>query len=314
LPDGGYHIVFQVWLEPIAGMDTQDTSASNLIAAEGFNLPAAGVAITSAITGNTYTIGNVIGEGSFGIVYECVDVWRNSLVAKVLKPPLGSTNTAEANALEELTKLLVVRHPNITHVFDAFQFNGACYIISERCDRTLADMMAQQNFSGRSWSPAVARCLLQAVHFAHVQGIAHCDIHAGNVLLRFIPDELLPLQHHAVTFKLGDFGLAKAFGALDPNGTFLEAIRPPEAINSVEFGPLDHRVDIYHVGLLLLQLQLKSPRVFLRDEILNGVPRDLALSLDAPYSFALEKALRRHVDFRTSTAIEFWRDLNSPAS
>jgi hypothetical protein len=29
-------------------------------------------------------------------------------------------------------------------------------------------------------------------------------------------------------------------------------------------------------------------------------------------NIALEKALRRHVMFRTETAIELWRDLNSP--
>jgi eukaryotic-like serine/threonine-protein kinase len=295
-------------------MDQQTSNLSSSISAQGFSLPTTGLTITSAVTGNTYIIGEMIGEGGFGVVYECMDVWKNRLVAKILKPrPESATNT-EQFAFDELTKLLHVRHPNITHVFDAFNFNGTCYIISERCDQTLADMMARPKFLGRIWTIPIARCLLQAVQFAHVQGIVHCDIHPGNVLMRFIADELLPQQHNAVTFKLGDFGLAKVFGALDADGIFLDSIRPPEAINSAEFGPPDHRVDIYHVGLLLLQLLLGAPRNFSRDEILNGVPRDLALSLDAPYSFALEKALRRHVIFRTTSALELWRDLNSPAS
>jgi serine/threonine protein kinase len=186
-------------------------------------------------------------------VYGCTDIWGNALVAKVLKPRSGSTSTIEQAAIEELNKLLHVRHPNITHVYDAFTSNGAYYIISERCDKTLASMMRGPDFHGRTWFRAIARCLLQAVHFAHVQQLVHCDIHAGNVLMRVIPDELLPHQHNAMTFKLGDFGLARLFGSMAPGGMFLELIRPPEAINHKQYGPIDHRVDIYHVGLLFLQ-------------------------------------------------------------
>ena len=39
----------------------------------------------------------------------------------------------------------------------------------------------------------------------------------------------------------------------------------------------------------------------------------MAFELPSPYNFALEKALRRHVEYRTANAMELWRDLNSPA-
>jgi serine/threonine protein kinase len=277
-----------------------------------FNFPTNGLQLTSSITRNTYTIGDMIGEGGFGVVYECVDVWGNNLVAKVLKPQKDVDLSKVA--FDELQKLLHVRHPNVTYVYDAFSCEGACYIISERCWRSLADCFADQNFNSKIWFNAIARCVLQAVNFAHLQQLVHCDIHPGNILLKFIPDELLPTQHSATTFKLSDFGLARVINEIKPEGTFLESIRPPEALNVVEYGPIDHRVDIYHVALVLLNLQLEAPRIFTRDEILAGLPRELALGLAAPYSFALEKALRRRVSFRTATAMELWRDLNSPAT
>jgi hypothetical protein len=37
-----------------------------------------------------------------------------------------------------------------------------------------------------------------------------------------------------------------------------------------------------------------------------------ALQLPPPYNIAREKALRRHVAFRTESAMELWRDLSSP--
>ncbi|MCB0392890.1 MAG: hypothetical protein KDD58_16510, partial [Bdellovibrionales bacterium] len=68
----------------------------------------------------------------------------------------------------------------------------------------------------------------------------------------------------------------------------------------------------YHVGLLLLQLAYSRRIEFTHEETLAGKPRELALQLSEPYNFALEKALRRHVAFRTASAMELWRDLNAP--
>jgi serine/threonine protein kinase len=172
-------------------MITGETSGAVVPAVtEAFHLPTRGMSITSNITRNTYRMEAQIGEGAFGVVFGCTDVWNNELVAKVLKPMPGRPQgELESHAADEINKLLHVQHPNITHVFDAFTFNGACYIISERCDGTLATLLTGPNFVGRFWVPPIARCLLQAVHFAHVQGLVHCDIHLGNVFFRFIRDE-----------------------------------------------------------------------------------------------------------------------------
>ena len=45
-------------------------------------LPQAGEQITSSATQNTYTIGDRIGEGSFGVVFACKDVWENASSAE----------------------------------------------------------------------------------------------------------------------------------------------------------------------------------------------------------------------------------------
>jgi hypothetical protein len=110
---------------------------------------------------------------------------------------------------------------------------------------------------------------------------------------------------------LGDLGVSKLFTELDALNTLNDSIRPPEAIEESEYGPIDHRIDIYQTGLLLLQFAVSHEISFTKDQVLSGAPRELALTLPAPLNFALEKALRRHVKFRTADAMEFWRDLNS---
>jgi len=273
--------------------------------------PVPGEVITSFATGNTYTIGERIGEGYFGVVYGCVDVWNNDLAAKVLKP-MGSYERVRHSAEAELQKLVLLRHPHITYVFDAFEYRDTFYIITERCYCPLTNLFTLDPFYGPLWLMPIARCLLQAVQYVHLNEYAHQDIHPGNVFAAFAKDEMRPEEPGAIQFKLGDLGVAKLFSELDSTNTRADWMLPPEALDPSEFGPVDHRIDIYHIGLLLLQLAYSREIRFSREEVLAGRPREMALELSSPFTFALEKALRRHVAFRTASAMELWRDLHSP--
>ena len=274
--------------------------------------PSPGEVITSLATGTTYTMGEKLGEGSFGVVFACSDGWGNDLAAKVLKP-IRTYDEDRAAALGEMQRLLLLRHPYVTYVYDAFEYRDTFYIITERCYCPLTELYKLNQFNGTLWLMPIARCLLQAIQYLHVSGYAHQDVHPGNVFAAFSRDEMAPAVPGSIHFKLGDLGVSKVFGDLDGTNTLAEWIKPPEAIEPAEYGPLDRRIDIYHCGLLLLQLALSQEMRFSRDEILAGRPREMALALPAPFNFALEKALRRHAAFRTGSAEELWRDLNSPA-
>jgi serine/threonine protein kinase len=273
--------------------------------------PNAGETITSLLTNITYTMGEKIGEGFFGIVFSCVDVWNNNLAVKVLKAK-APYEVIEKAARDEFEKLMVVRHPYITYVFDVFHLDETIYIVTECCHCPLSTLFALDGFDGRLWIKAIARCLLQAVNYLHLHGYVHQDIHVNNVFVAYARDELIENPHGALNFKLGDLGVAKLFHEVDATNTRAQWMLPPEVLDSKEFGPMDHRIDIYHCGLLFLHLLNGSELKFTNEEILAGRPRELALQLPAPYNFALEKTLRRHVASRTASAMELWRDLNSP--
>jgi eukaryotic-like serine/threonine-protein kinase len=274
--------------------------------------PIEGEVITSLATGNSYTMGEKIGEGFFGMVYACVDTWSNDLAAKVMKP-LAPYEKVKASTEAELGKLVFLRHPYITYVFDAFEYRDTFYIITERCYCPLTSLFSiVEDFKGTYWIKAVARCLLQAVQYIHNNQYVHQDIHLGNVFAAFAKDEMIAEQPGAIHFKLGDLGVAKLFSEIDATNTRALWMLSPEVLDSSEFGPLDHRMDIYHCGLLFLHILHGSELRFTPEEINEGKPRELALQLPAPFNFALEKALRRHVSFRTASAMELWRDLNSP--
>ena len=216
--------------------------------------PILGSIITRLDTGNSYTIGSKIGEGNFGIVYSCKDVWENDLAVKVLKPK-GSYEEIRDAARSEFIKLTELRNPYITFVFDAFEYQNTFYIVTERCHSSLEDLFALENFDGKLWLMPIARSLLQAVHYLHINNYAHQDIHLGNVFSTFVKDEMFPdLIPKVIQFKLGDLGVAKLLNEIDAQNTRAEWMLPPEVLNSSEFGSIDHRIDIYHLGLLFLQL------------------------------------------------------------
>lgn len=276
-----------------------------------FTLPAEGELITSTDTGNTYRIGPVIGEGNFGVVYECTDTWENELAVKILKPR-GTYEQVRLNAIAEQQKLRLLRHPNVTYVHDAFEFRHTFYIVFERCWQPINQFIQRESFQGHLWLRAIARQLLQAVHFLHCNSYVHQDIHGGNVFVATLRDDMAP-DDMVFTFMLGDLGITKMITEMDAANTVLaEWMRAPETLDPSEYGPMDHRMDLYHCGLLFLQILLGRPLTFTINEILNGAPREMALKIGHPFSFALEKALRRHVDLRTASALEFWRDLNTP--
>lgn len=274
-----------------------------------FTPPSPGEVIISEGTGTPYTIGNYIGEGSFGMVYACSDSWGNDLAAKVLKPNNLPYERIRGDAIAELMKLQALRHPNITYIYEAFEFRDTFYLITERCHQSIGGLMQNAWFQGPLWVRAIARNMLQALHFLHCNQMVHQDVHLGNVLTAYVRSEMNP-NDLSLIIKVGDLGLAKLVTEVNAINTLLAHwMLPPEVLEPAEFGKLDNRIDIYHAGLLLLSVYAGRQLQFTKQQILAGEPRRYAESLPPPFNLALSKALRRHAHLRTQTALEFWRDL-----
>jgi eukaryotic-like serine/threonine-protein kinase len=252
--------------DPIAMGATPETPVRP---ADWVTPPSEGEVITSIATGNSYTMGLKIGEGNFGLVYGCVDGWNNDLAAKVMKP-LAPYERVKAAAEAEIGKLIILRHPYITYVFDAFEYRDTFYIITERCYCPLTELLSMEGFNGLSRISAIARCLLQAVHYIHNNQYVHQDIHLGNVFAAFAKNEMDTTDPGAIHFKLGDLGVAKLFSEIDATNTRAMWMLPPEVLDVSEFGPLDHRMDSYHCGLLFLHLLHGVELRFTAEEIKRG--------------------------------------------
>jgi len=275
-----------------------------------FQPPANGEAIL--VDGRYYFIGDKIGEGGFGAVYDCTDEWSNSLVAKILIPRGQTYDEVRDSWLDELHKLLELRHPNITYVHAAFEYKDTFYLVIERCTSTLDSVINFPGLSGEVWVPYVARDILQGLDYIHANGYVHKDMHPGNVFVSQSFDRMVPIKEPVWSFKIGDLGISRLEGEIEVFNTLLaQWMLPPEAINPEEFGPVGRTIDIYHTGLLMLAILLGRTPNFTREEIVAGVPRQTAENLPSKYGAVIAKALRRHAAVRTPTAMQFWREIAS---
>jgi serine/threonine-protein kinase len=273
----------------------------------GEEQPFPGERVRSRRTGNAYRIGERLGEGGFGVVYACLDEWGNELAAKVLKP-VASRDQLRQSAADEFERLLTLRHPCITYVYDAFEHDSGFYLITERCHIPMQDLFELEEFDGAQWLMPVARRLLQAVNYLHLNNYVHQDIHEGNLYSAFIKDDMAPDKAEVVKFKLGDLGVARLLHDVEWASTRGQWMLPPEVLDAGA-GPLDTRMDIYHSALLLLQLARSEQLIFTAEQVLAGLPQQQARELDAPVGDALAHALAPRVEERTPNAMQLWQEL-----
>jgi len=254
-----------------------------------------------------YYLGQPIGQGYYGIVYDCTDDWSNELVAKVLKP-MGSFQEVADRWQREAAVLTTMRHPNITYIHDAFVYHNLFYLIIEKC---LYPLSAELHLASELWLPQMARELLQAIAYIHRAGWVHKDIHVGNVFVSATKDRFDASREPVVGFKLGDFGISRMEGSIRPHGSELARwMLPPEAIDPDRYGPIDRRVDIYHVALTFMCVAHGQILRFTREQIHAGEPQRMALRMRSIYGPALARALEPRASERTPTALDMWRDIH----
>ena len=265
--------------------------------------------------GIRYFIGQKIGQGTFGAVFDCHDEWGNELAAKILLPKNQPYEVVRESWLHELRNLQLLRHPQVTFIHQAFEYKDTFYIIVEKCLLTLYDLIRNPKITGEIWLPYISRDILHGLQYIHNHGYVHKDLHAGNVLISQQRDAILPDKDPVWRFKISDLGISRLEGDIRLFSTILaQWMLPPEFLKPEEFGVLGKHVDIYHVGLLLLNLLLGKTPNFTKEEIIAGRPKELAEGLSSRYSAAIARALRRHVSARTPSAIEMWREISSAST
>jgi eukaryotic-like serine/threonine-protein kinase len=229
---------------------------------EGFRAPANPPPMPrpGEIFAGRYAIERMIGRGGMGEVYLAKQAPLDRQVAlKILRAPefVEDDPNFDARFLREAAAAARLQHPNTITVYDFGQTDeGQLYIVMEYLEGTdVRKALAHEGVFGATRAIHVAKQVCKSLREAHLKGIIHRDLKPANVLLIDRDDD--------VDFvKVLDFGLVKFHGEASEitlAGKFLGSPRytSPEALD--RNANVDHRADIYAIGILLYTMLTGTP-------------------------------------------------------
>ncbi|KAI9101545.1 hypothetical protein K1719_023789 [Acacia pycnantha] len=205
---------------------------------------------TSKKVADRYLRREVLGEGTYGVVYKAIDTKTGETVA-IKKIRLGKQKEGiNFTALREIKLLKELKNPNIIELIDAFPHKGNLHLVFEFMETDLEAVIRDRNIF---LSPADIKSYLQmtlkGLAYCHKKWVLHRDVKPNNLLIG--PNGQL---------KLADFGLARVFGSPDRRFThqvFARWYRAPELL----FGAKQYGsgVDVWAAACIFAELLLRRP-------------------------------------------------------
>lgn len=200
--------------------------------------------MTGQVIGN-YRVIDRLGGGGMGKVYRAVDLMVEREVAmKALHPEIARQPETLERFRTEAVTLARLNHPSIAQLYTFFREGNDFYMVMEYVPGETLEARIQRG--PIPWREAfeIAAAVLDAIHFAHSQGILHRDLKPANIMIT--PQGQV---------KVMDFGIAQALGRakLTREGRVVGTVEylAPERIRG---GAPDARADLYSVGIVLYEM------------------------------------------------------------
>ena len=269
--------------------------------------------LTGKVLGKRYLLGDVLGQGGFGMVYEAVqqDLGR-TVAVKVLHEYRAEDLHALLRLKLEARAAAGLDHPNIVQVTD-FQHHHqepAFLVMDLLRGCSLKAVLKESGIISQRRAAYIACQVLSALTVAHRAGIIHRDLKPSNIFL-------IHIAGVKDVVKLLDFGVAKLQRSmLDAELTSTGSApgtpvyMAPEQILGKE---VDGRSDVYSMGVMLYRA--------ITGELPFSAPNDNALvltimehryrpmsrfhrDLDPELEAVVDRAMAREPDRRFASARE----------
>ncbi|MAG32722.1 MAG: hypothetical protein CL908_17720 [Deltaproteobacteria bacterium] len=242
-----------------------------------------------------------LGEGGSGSIWLARDLKHERHVAiKFLHVGSLDNEAARTRFIREGRGFGQLGHENLVRVYGLGYEGDRPYLVLEFVDgQTLWDLLEERHNFEPEQALLIARDVASGLCVAHAAGVVHRDLKPANVMIRK-SDRVV---------KVLDFGIAKdlnASTAITRIGTYIgtPAYSAPEQIVGEE---IDHRTDIYALGVILYELLTgpltldgrQTTELFRATMKEQNIPLgDLHAQVSRPVARLIQRMTRRHKDRR----------------
>jgi TolA-binding protein len=221
-----------------------------------------------------YDVLGKLGQGGMGAVYKAVQPSLNRIVAiKILSEELEDDTSVE-RFKREAKAVAMLNHPNVVQIIEMSEDDGHPYFVMEYVKGTSLDAIMRQRRLSLVEAVSVFKEVCKGLQAAHRQNIVHRDLNPRNILV----------SEDLAMVKLADFGISRVESISRTEGTLstgniamgtLHYMAPEQSSGMAD---VDHRADIYSLGVLLYEMltgRVPVGRFNLPSQIEETVPPEI---------------------------------------
>ena len=226
---------------------------------------------------------------------------ERDVALKVLASNVLADATRRKRFHQEALTLSRLNHPNIAQIYDFDTQDGIDFLIMEYVEGETLLAAVRNGPLPEERAVTLGRQIASTLEHAHREGVVHCDIKPGNIIIT-LKDQVKLLDFGlAQLLRIGDAEATKSLAGFAVAGT-LPYMAPEQLLGKT----CDFRVDVYAVGVLLYELvtgrqPFRNPvSAALIDEVLHKPPDPpqkwrpgLSLNVQKVITQCLEKDPRR---------------------
>ncbi len=200
-----------------------------------------------------YRFIKMVGRGAFGAVYLMEDNMVNEeLIIKFLNPSVASDESIIKRFIYELRFARKVTHKNVIRIYDMLRFGESSAISMEYFpSHTLGGEIRGGKAMQVEKALAILKDICAGMDAAHSASVVHRDLKPSNILI-----------NDAGLVKVVDFGVASATQQMDTKLTktgLLVGTPTYMAPEQVLGKKIDHRTDIYSLGVIMYEMLTGKP-------------------------------------------------------
>jgi serine/threonine-protein kinase len=265
-----------------------------------------------------------LARGGMAVIFTAYQkTLKRPIAVKILPKSLLAHSSAELFQ-QEAESAAILSHPNIIPIYEVGETEDFLFFtmqlvrglpLSSIIKRMKLQILPSRRFFSTTEAIRILTSVLDALDYAHLQGIVHRDIKPANILI----------ETHTNRPLITDFGIAKVLRGPEVNAPKIIGTPIYMAPEQITDGPVDGRADIYTLGVTLFELlvtnlplpsydtalDLLKMKIVLKDQLFQNKPSEMNPQIDPEMDAIISKAVAYDPENRYASCREFMKSLKS---